>query len=270
VAPRASVADGVTAAKRPRLPYAAGPSRSAIREIGSRPRRQRARFGDSRRESASDCWGRTARAKRPPSRSSRACWRRRRATWRCWPAVGPSRRRLAPAPGHLTAGDPLPGQAVGPRGADAVSQLLPAGPRTIGRNRVARLDGEGVRLGRQAVRGPEAAAGRRVRSRGRSRTALSRRADHGPRPSIRRQLWEVIRAFGRRGRTIVLTTHYMDEAERLCDRVAIVDRGTVIALGSPAELIASMGGAHVVEFACGPGAPLEQADLTSLPRCKAR
>jgi len=84
-------------------------------------------------------------------------------------------------------------------------------------------------------------------------------------PQSRRQLWEVIRAFGRRGRTIVLTTHYMDEAERLCDRVAIVDRGTVIALGSPAELIASMGGAHVVEFACGPGAPLEQADLTSLP-----
>jgi ABC-2 type transport system ATP-binding protein len=84
-------------------------------------------------------------------------------------------------------------------------------------------------------------------------------------PQSRRQLWEIIRAFGRQGRTIVITTHYMDEAERLCDRVAIVDQGRVIALGSPAELIASMGGAHVVEFACVPGAPLEPADLAALP-----
>ena len=84
-------------------------------------------------------------------------------------------------------------------------------------------------------------------------------------PQSRRQLWEIIRAFGRQGRTIVITTHYMDEAERLCDRVAIVDQGRVIALGSPAELIASMGGAHVVEFACGPGDPLESAELAALP-----
>ena len=84
-------------------------------------------------------------------------------------------------------------------------------------------------------------------------------------PQSRRQLWEVIRAFGRRGRTIVLTTHYMDEAERLCDRVAIVDRGQVIALGSPAELIASMGGAHVIEFACRPGTAPAPADLAALP-----
>ncbi len=84
-------------------------------------------------------------------------------------------------------------------------------------------------------------------------------------PQSRRQLWEVIRAFGRRGRTIVLTTHYMDEAERLCDRVAIVDRGQVIALGSPAGLIASMGGAHVIEFACAPGTAPAPADLAALP-----
>jgi ABC-2 type transport system ATP-binding protein len=84
-------------------------------------------------------------------------------------------------------------------------------------------------------------------------------------PQSRRQLWEIIREFGRQRRTIVITTHYMDEAERLCDRVAIVDRGQVIALGSPAELIASMGGAHVIEFACGPGAALDPADLAALP-----
>ena len=58
-----------------------------------------------------------------------------------------------------------------------------------------------------------------------------------------------------RGRTTVLTTHYMDEAERLCDRVAIVDQGRVIALGSPADLIARLGGEHVVEFAVGGEAP---------------
>ena len=67
-------------------------------------------------------------------------------------------------------------------------------------------------------------------------------------PQARRQLWELIEQFKRAGRTIVLTTHYMDEAERLCDRVAIMDHGRVIALGTPRELIASTGVEHVVEF----------------------
>jgi ABC-2 type transport system ATP-binding protein len=67
-------------------------------------------------------------------------------------------------------------------------------------------------------------------------------------PSSRRQLWDIIRTFRREGRTILLTTHYMEEAERLCDRVAIVDQGKVIALGSPRQLIASLGGEHVIEF----------------------
>ena len=68
-------------------------------------------------------------------------------------------------------------------------------------------------------------------------------------PQSRRQLWEVIRDLRDRGRTVVLTTHYMDEAERLCDRVAIIDHGKIIAQGSPAELIARLGGDHIVEFA---------------------
>jgi ABC-2 type transport system ATP-binding protein len=67
-------------------------------------------------------------------------------------------------------------------------------------------------------------------------------------PQSRRQLWEIIRDFGRQGRTVLLTTHYMDEAERLCDRVAVVDHGKIIAEGSPRELIASLGGEHVIEF----------------------
>jgi ABC-2 type transport system ATP-binding protein len=67
-------------------------------------------------------------------------------------------------------------------------------------------------------------------------------------PQSRRQLWDLIRAFRAQGRTVLLTTHYMDEAERLCDQVAVVDQGRVIALGSPRELIAELGGEHIVEF----------------------
>jgi ABC-type multidrug transport system ATPase subunit len=68
-------------------------------------------------------------------------------------------------------------------------------------------------------------------------------------PQARRLVWERIRSLKRGGTTILLTTHYMDEAERLCDRVAIIDHGKVIALGTPRELIASLGVEHVVEFA---------------------
>jgi ABC-2 type transport system ATP-binding protein len=67
-------------------------------------------------------------------------------------------------------------------------------------------------------------------------------------PQARRQLWDIIRSFGEQGRSVLLTTHYMDEAERLCDRVAIVDHGRVIALGSPRDLILSLGGEHVIDF----------------------
>ncbi len=67
-------------------------------------------------------------------------------------------------------------------------------------------------------------------------------------PQSRRQLWEIIREFQRGGGTVLLTTHYMDEAERLCDRLAIVDHGQVIAEGSPADLIERLGGHHMVEF----------------------
>jgi ABC-2 type transport system ATP-binding protein len=70
-------------------------------------------------------------------------------------------------------------------------------------------------------------------------------------PQSRRQLWDIIREFQRAGGTVLLTTHYMDEAERLCDRLAIVDHGQIIAEGSPPDLIERLGGHHVVEFAVG-------------------
>lgn len=85
-------------------------------------------------------------------------------------------------------------------------------------------------------------------------------------PASRRELWEIIRDFRTRGRTILLTTHYMDEAERLCDRVAIVDQGRVIALGKPAELIASLGAEHFVEFTADDGQPsIDVAALRDIP-----
>src|SRR5688572_24604924 len=72
-------------------------------------------------------------------------------------------------------------------------------------------------------------------------------------PQSRRQLWELVESLKLQGRTIVLTTHYMEEAERLCDRVAIVDLGRVIALGTPRELIASLGASQVVFFSAANG-----------------
>ncbi len=90
-------------------------------------------------------------------------------------------------------------------------------------------------------------------------------------PQSRRQLWDVVTAFRARGGSVLLTTHYMEEAERLCDRVAIMDHGQMIALGTPRQLIASLGAEHVVEFALADGAgrapPVDE--LAALPGVQA-
>ena len=89
-------------------------------------------------------------------------------------------------------------------------------------------------------------------------------------PQSRRQLWEIVAEFKRGGGTVVLTTHYMEEAERLCDRVAVMDHGRVIAQGTPRELIASLGAEEVVEFALADGAePPTAAALAALPGVRA-
>jgi ABC-2 type transport system ATP-binding protein len=85
-------------------------------------------------------------------------------------------------------------------------------------------------------------------------------------PQSRRQLWTLLETFRAGGGTVLLTTHYMDEAEILCDRIAVVDRGRVIASDTPRALIASLGAEHVVEFALEAGQqPPPDAELRALP-----
>jgi len=90
-------------------------------------------------------------------------------------------------------------------------------------------------------------------------------------PQSRRQVWDIVNGFKRRGRTVVLTTHYMDEAEKLCDRIAVIDLGRIIQSGTPRELIRTLGGDHVVEIALedGDGQPFAPEDLLDLPAVRA-
>ncbi len=84
-------------------------------------------------------------------------------------------------------------------------------------------------------------------------------------PQARLQLWDVVERFKAGGGTILLTTHYMDEAARLCDRIAIMDHGQVIALGTPAELIASLGADQIIEFSILHKMLLPESTLRQLP-----
>jgi ABC-2 type transport system ATP-binding protein len=82
-------------------------------------------------------------------------------------------------------------------------------------------------------------------------------------PQARLSLWDIVEKFRAGGGTILLTTHYMEEASRLCDRVAIMDHGKVIALGSPSELIESLGADQIIEFSVTQ--PLADDPLKQLP-----
>jgi ABC-2 type transport system ATP-binding protein len=84
-------------------------------------------------------------------------------------------------------------------------------------------------------------------------------------PQARRHAWDLLGQLKRDGRTIILTTHYMDEAERLCDRIGVMDHGRVIALGTPLELISSVGGQHIIELAVGRDGELDCELLAGIP-----
>ena len=80
-------------------------------------------------------------------------------------------------------------------------------------------------------------------------------------PQARLKVWEIVQRFKSEGGTILLTTHYMEEAARLCDRIGIMDHGKLIALGTPAELIAKLGAPQIVEVQ----APLPKDVAEKLP-----
>jgi ABC-2 type transport system ATP-binding protein len=82
-------------------------------------------------------------------------------------------------------------------------------------------------------------------------------------PQSRRALWDVCEAFRQEGGTILLTTHFMDEAEKLADRVAIMDHGEILVEGTPGELIDTLGGAYVIEFE--PTVAVEEPQLREMP-----
>ena len=84
-------------------------------------------------------------------------------------------------------------------------------------------------------------------------------------PQARRHLWDLVDALKQAGRTIILTTHYMEEAERLCDRVAIMDHGRIIAQGATPQLVALVGAEHIVEFAVAGLGQLNTSLLTAIP-----
>jgi len=82
-------------------------------------------------------------------------------------------------------------------------------------------------------------------------------------PKARHQLWDVVRTFQRSGKTVLLTTHYMEEAEQLCDRVAVMDRGRIIAMDTPEALINQHFEATAIEFVALGELPRER--LAALP-----
>ncbi|WP_037677877.1 ABC transporter ATP-binding protein [Streptomyces griseus] len=82
-------------------------------------------------------------------------------------------------------------------------------------------------------------------------------------PRARRDTWELIEDIRANGVTVLLVTHFMEEAQRLCDRIAVIDKGRVAALDTPAGLIRRSAGATVISFT--PSAPLDEGDLNALP-----
>ncbi|XVS67804.1 ABC transporter ATP-binding protein [Actinosynnema sp. CA-299493] len=82
-------------------------------------------------------------------------------------------------------------------------------------------------------------------------------------PQARRETWGLVERIRDKGVTVLLVTHFMDEAERLCDRIAVFDKGSIAAIDTPAGLIARAGSGQRVTFV--PSAPVEDAELASLP-----
>ena len=98
---------------------------------------------------------------------------------------------------------------------------------------------------------------------GRPRIAVLDELTTGLDPQARRDVWALIENIRARGVTVVLVTHFLEEAERLCDRIAVIDSGAVVALDTPAALASETDGEQRIRFQ--PSVPIRQAELASLP-----
>ncbi|MGS2647439.1 ATP-binding cassette domain-containing protein [Streptosporangium sp. LJ11] len=98
---------------------------------------------------------------------------------------------------------------------------------------------------------------------GNPRVAILDELTTGLDPQARRDTWELIERVREDGVTILLVTHFMEEAERLCDRLALIDSGRVVAMDSPSGLIARVGGRQTIRFR--PSGPLDDSRLEALP-----
>jgi ABC-2 type transport system ATP-binding protein len=98
---------------------------------------------------------------------------------------------------------------------------------------------------------------------GRPRIAVLDELTTGLDPQARRDVWALIEQIRATGVTVVLVTHFLEEAERLCDRIAVIDNGSVVALDTPAALASASGGEQRIRFQ--PSVPLEEEQLASLP-----
>jgi ABC-2 type transport system ATP-binding protein len=101
---------------------------------------------------------------------------------------------------------------------------------------------------------------------GRPEVAILDELTTGLDPQSRRDTWDLIEGIRDRGVTVLLVTHFMEEAERLCDRIAVIDHGTVIALDTPAGLVARVSSEQRIRFR--PSAPLDEKLLTALPEVR--
>ena len=101
---------------------------------------------------------------------------------------------------------------------------------------------------------------------GKPRIAVLDELTTGLDPQARRDTWELVEQVRDSGVTIVLVTHFMEEAQRLCDRIALIDGGRVVATGSPAELVARVGSEQRVRFR--PSAPVADSVLLGLPEVR--
>ena len=171
--------------------------------------------------------------------------------------------------GRPAPGDEVPGQAEGRGGDRPLPQLLPARPK---RRRDAGVSCELQEKSDACVKGLSGGQQQRLSLAcalvGDPELLFLDEPTTGLDPQSRLQTWGIVEALKARGRTVLLTTHYMEEAARLCDRVAIVDHGKLIALGTPRELIASLGAEHVIEFAVDDAASAVSAE-TPARACRA-